>query len=107
VVAIGDVHGCATLLNQVLQLHLRSGAEQIVLGDLLDRVLEPGGDRGVIDIVLALQDDPQRHSLAGGAPGARAPPLAGGPAHHGRPRPLSVRVCRRASLGAAGEAAAG
>ena len=41
VVAIGDVHGCATLLREAVWPHLGSGAELIFLGDLIDRSPEP------------------------------------------------------------------
>ena len=34
-VAIGDVHGCATLLREAIWPHLGSGAELILLGDLI------------------------------------------------------------------------
>ncbi|SBO42661.1 metallophosphoesterase [Cyanobium sp. NIES-981] len=65
VVAIGDVHGCATLLEQELQPHLHSGAELIILGDLFDRAPEPGGDLRVLERVRQLQQEPGRHGLAG------------------------------------------
>lgn len=48
VVAIGDVHGCDELLEAELQKHRGSGAELILLGDLIDRAPEPGGDRAGI-----------------------------------------------------------
>lgn len=48
VVAIGDVHGCDELLEAELQKHRGSGAELILLGDLIDRAPEPGGDRAAI-----------------------------------------------------------
>lgn len=41
VVAIGDVHGCATLLREALWPHLGTGAELILLGDLIDRSPSP------------------------------------------------------------------
>jgi serine/threonine protein phosphatase 1 len=64
VVAIGDVHGCATLLRQTLQPHLGSGAELIFLGDLVDRSPEEDGDRQVLELVRELQANPQAHGLA-------------------------------------------
>jgi serine/threonine protein phosphatase 1 len=64
VVAIGDVHGCATLLRETLQPHLGSGAELIFLGDLVDRSPEPDGDQQVLELVLELQAKPQAHGLA-------------------------------------------
>ena len=48
VVAIGDVHGCASLLEQELTPHFDSGAELIFLGELIDRAPEPDGDRKVL-----------------------------------------------------------
>lgn len=65
IVAIGDVHGCASLLNAALQAYLGSGAELILLGDLIDRSPEPGGDRKVIELVRELQGNPAAHGLAG------------------------------------------
>lgn len=65
VVAIGDVHGCATLLRQTLEPHLGSGAELILLGDLIDRSPEPEGDRQVIELVRELQTNPDAYGLAG------------------------------------------
>ena len=54
VVAIGDVHGCATLLREAIWPHLGSGAGLLLLGDLIDRSPEPDGDRQVIELVRAL-----------------------------------------------------
>jgi serine/threonine protein phosphatase 1 len=65
VVAIGDVHGCASLLREVVWPHLGSGAELIFLGDLIDRSPEPDGDRQVIEQVRELQDNPEVYGLAG------------------------------------------
>lgn len=65
VVAIGDVHGCASLPEQELTPHLDSGAELIFLGDLIDRDPEPGGDRRVLERVWPLQDNPTAFGLAG------------------------------------------
>ena len=64
VVAIGDVHGCATLLREAIWPHLGSGAELILLGDLIDRSPEPDGDRQVIELVRDLQTNPQTYGLA-------------------------------------------
>lgn len=58
VVAIGDVHGCASLLDQELAPHLDSGAELIFLGDLIDRSPEADGDRRVLERVWQLQENP-------------------------------------------------
>lgn len=65
VVAIGDVHGCATLLREAIWPHLGSGAELILLGDLIDRSPEPDGDRQVIELVRDLQANPEAYGLAG------------------------------------------
>ncbi len=65
VVAIGDVHGCATLLRDAVWPHLGSGAELIFLGDLIDRSPEPEGDQHVIELVRELQAHPQDYGLAG------------------------------------------
>lgn len=65
VVAIGDVHGCASLLMQELRKHEGSGAELILLGDLIDRSPEPDGDRRVLELVWLLQKDPSLWGLTG------------------------------------------
>jgi serine/threonine protein phosphatase 1 len=65
VVAIGDVHGCATLLREAIWPHLGSGAELIFLGDLIDRSPEPDGDQQVIELVRELQANPEFYGLAG------------------------------------------
>lgn len=65
VVAIGDVHGCASLLRQELKKHEGSGAELILLGDLIDRSPEPDGDRRVLELVWLLQANPGIWGLAG------------------------------------------
>jgi serine/threonine protein phosphatase 1 len=65
VVAIGDVHGCATLLREAIWPHLGSGAELIFLGDLIDRSPEPDGDQQVIELVRELQANPEAYGLAG------------------------------------------
>ena len=64
VVAIGDVHGCASLLDEVLEQHRGSGAELIFLGDLIDRSPEPNGDRRVLEQIWALQQNPRHWGLA-------------------------------------------
>lgn len=64
-IAIGDVHGCASLLEETLKPHFHSGAELIFLGDLIDRAPEPEGDRRVLEQVFALQSDPAAYGLAG------------------------------------------
>ena len=65
VVAVGDVHGCASLLMQELEKHEGSGAELILLGDLIDRSPEPDGDRRVLELVWLLQANPSLWGLAG------------------------------------------
>lgn len=55
-IAIGDVHGCASLLEETLKPHFHSGAELIFLGDLIDRAPEPEGDRRVLEQVLWNRD---------------------------------------------------
>lgn len=65
VVAIGDVHGCATLLREAIWPHLGSGAELIFLGDLIDRSPEADGDQQVIELVRELQANPEVFGLAG------------------------------------------
>jgi serine/threonine protein phosphatase 1 len=65
VVAIGDVHGCASLLRHTLKPHLGTGVELIFLGDLVDRSPELDGDRQVLELVRELQANPQAHGLAG------------------------------------------
>ncbi len=65
VVAIGDVHGCASLLRDTIWPHLGSGAELIFLGDLIDRSPEAEGDRQVIELVRELQANPEAYGLAG------------------------------------------
>ena len=65
VVAIGDVHGCASLLREALWPHLGSGAELILLGDLIDRSPETDGNRQVLELVRELQSRPITYGLAG------------------------------------------
>ena len=65
VVAIGDVHGCASLLRETIWPHLGSGAELIFLGDLIDRAPEADGDQQVLELVRELQAHPETYGLAG------------------------------------------
>jgi serine/threonine protein phosphatase 1 len=65
VVAIGDVHGCASLLREAIWPHLGSGAELIFLGDLIDRSPDAKGDQQVLELVRELQSDPEAYGLAG------------------------------------------
>ena len=64
VVAIGDVHGCASLLDEVLEQHRGSGADLIFLGDLIDRSPDTGGDRKVLECVMALQANPKKYGFS-------------------------------------------
>lgn len=63
--AIGDVHGCASLLREAIWPHLGSGAELIFLGDLIDRAPEAGGDQQVLELVRELQTNSEAYGLAG------------------------------------------
>ncbi len=65
VVAIGDVHGCASLLREAIWPHLGTAAELIFLGDLVDRSPEPNGDQQVLELVRELQAHPEAYGLAG------------------------------------------
>jgi len=64
VVAIGDVHGCASLLDGVLDQHRGSGADLIFLGDLIDRSPQTAGDRKVLERVVALQANPKKYGFS-------------------------------------------
>ena len=52
------------LLEAELQKDRGSGAELILLGDLIDRAPEPGGDRRALEKIMALQRDPESWGLA-------------------------------------------
>ena len=65
IIAIGDVHGCASLLQEVIQPYFGSGVELILLGDLIDRAPEPGGDQSVLELVRELQINASANGLAG------------------------------------------
>jgi len=56
VVVIGDVHGCACLLDQILAPCLGKAVELIFLGDF-DRSPEDNGDQRVLERVV-LQNKP-------------------------------------------------
>jgi len=64
VVAIGDVHGCASLLEGVLEQYRGSGADLIFLGDLIDRSPQAGGDRRVLEKVMELQANPKKYGFS-------------------------------------------
>ena len=62
-VAIGDVHGCITQLQQVIQPLMGSHSEVIFLGDLIDRSPEPNGDLRVLQLVHFMEQNPQAFGL--------------------------------------------
>jgi serine/threonine protein phosphatase 1 len=64
VVAIGDVHGCASLLDGILEQYRGSEADLIFLGDLIDRSPQTGGDRRVLEKVMELQANPMKYGLS-------------------------------------------
>ena len=64
VVAIGDVHGCASLLEEVLEQHRGGGSELIFLGDLIDRSPQADGDRKVLERVMDLHAHPEKYGLS-------------------------------------------
>ena len=64
VVAIGDVHGCATRWMLALLPHFHTGAELMFIGDLVDRSPEPEGDARVIELVRSLQAEPSAYGLS-------------------------------------------
>ena len=64
VVAIGDVHGCATRLMLALLPHFYTGAELMFLGELFDRSPEPEGDARVIELVRSLEAEPAAYGLS-------------------------------------------
>ena len=64
VVAIGDVHGCYSLLIETLQPLLGTQAEVVFLGDLIDRSPEPAGDIQVLNLVHGLQENPEEAGLS-------------------------------------------
>ena len=64
VVAIGDVHGCASFLDGVLEQNRGSGADLIFLGDLIDRSPQTAGDRKVLERVVELQVNRMKYGLS-------------------------------------------
>lgn len=58
VVAIRDVHGCASLLDHILAPYLGKAVELIFLGNLFDRSPEDNGNQRVLDRIYALQNKP-------------------------------------------------
>ena len=58
-----NVHSCDELLEAEVQRH-RGSAELILLGDLIDRAPEPGGDPRVHETIMAPQRDPKSWGLA-------------------------------------------
>lgn len=65
ILAIGDVHGCASLLRETIWPYLGTAAELIFLGDLIDRSPEAHGDQQVLELVRELQSNPETYGLSG------------------------------------------
>lgn len=63
-VAIGDVHGCYTLLKETIKPLIGTQSEVVFLGDLIDRSPEPEGDLKVLRYVHNLQTNPQDYGLS-------------------------------------------
>ena len=64
IVAIGDVHGCYSLLVEKIKPLLDTQAEVIFLGDLIDRSPEPAGDIQVLNFVREMQKHPEKLGLS-------------------------------------------
>ena len=56
-VAIGDIHGCYTLLKQTIQPLIDTQSEVVFLGDLIDRSPETDGDFKVLTCVKNLEQN--------------------------------------------------
>lgn len=63
-VAIGDVHGCYTLLKETIKPLIGSQSEVVFLGDLIDRSPEPDGDLKVLRYVNYLERYPHDFGLS-------------------------------------------
>ena len=63
-VAIGDVHGCFTLLQQQVQPLIGSQSEVVFLGDLIDRSPEVDGDLKVLQLVHFMEQNPAAFGLS-------------------------------------------
>ena len=64
VVAIGDVHGCYTLLQQTIQPLIDTQSEVVFLGDLIDRSPEIDGDIKVLELVHSMHQNPDLYGLS-------------------------------------------
>lgn len=62
-IAIGDVHGCISLLQQKVQPLIGSQSEVVFLGDLIDRSPEPNGDLRVLQLVKFMEENPSAFGL--------------------------------------------
>ena len=64
IVAIGDVHGCITHLQQAIQPLIGSQSEVVFLGDLIDRSPESKGDLRVLQLVHFMEQNPEAFGLS-------------------------------------------
>lgn len=65
VIAISDVHGQIDLLRKAVSWIKGSGAELIVMGDMIDRAKQPGDDVKVLRLVKAMCETPEKYGIAG------------------------------------------
>ena len=63
IVAIGDVHGCITKLQEKVQPLIGSQSEVVFLGDLIDRSPEENGDLRVLQLIHFMEQNPQAFGL--------------------------------------------
>lgn len=63
-IAIGDVHGCYSLLLDTVNPYLNSSNELIFLGDLFDRSPENDGDIKVLEYVRDMNEHPDAYGLS-------------------------------------------
>ena len=63
-VAIGDVHGCYTLLKETIKPLIGTQSEVVFLGDLIDRSPETDGDLKVLRFVNYLERYPHDFGLS-------------------------------------------
>ena len=63
IVAIGDVHGCITKLQEKVQPLIGSQSEVVFLGDLIDRSPEENGDLRVLQLVHFMEQNPEAFGL--------------------------------------------
>ena len=63
-IAVGDVHGCYSLLQDTVEPFFDSGYELVFLGDLFDRSPEPDGDKKVLEFVRKLEEHPENYGLS-------------------------------------------